>query len=367
MSSLLDSNDDDNDTIAGIAPTPFRPKLSYYEPTPFRPKLSYHERHIEKEQQDDELLSSSNNKKYETSATDNLEIDTLLAKEMNQMSFQQRESINEEIHGINVDQKYLDVIEETPELLKDSLCKLNEELETLRPTASAFNRSQQLHGSNETDTYINTEKFRIMFLRCELFDCCKAASRMCAFVDLVHDLYGDIALKRRAYLTDLDDSIEGKIMRAGYSQVLPGRDRSGRRIFTHIAFNSTNEYSTQSRLRIFIYCLLSLLEDVETQKKGVVAIFWHQNVSILDDIFTRRQANSRIHCFPLRCGATHFCVIPSSATDNSSATTIAKAAIMEKSAKVLKTLYALVLSANHRSRFRFHTGELSFFLICIHT
>jgi hypothetical protein len=363
--SLLDNNDNN---MAGIAPTPFRPKLSY------------HERHIEREQQHCDKhaeLLSSNNKKYksvvssDTAASDDLEIDTLLAKELNQMSFQQRESINEEIHGINVDQKYLDVIEETPELLKESLCKLNEELETLRPTASAFNRSQQLYGSNETDTYINTEKFRIMFLRCELFDCCKAANRMCAFIDLVYELYGDIALKRRAYLTDLDDSTEGNIMRAGYSQVLPGRDRSGRRIYCHVGFTSTDEYNVQSRSRIAIYCLLSLLEDEETQKKGMVAIFWHQNISILDDIFTRKQTNSRIHCIPMRVGAFHFCVIPkpsvalsnivSGGANNSNATTIAKVAIMEKSVKVLKTIFALAYSAKLRPRLRFHTGELLFF------
>lgn len=364
--SMLDNNDNN---MAGII-----------APTPFRPELSYHERHIEREQQHAELSSSNNNKSYksvassDTVATDDFEIDTLLAKELNQMSFQQRESINEEIHGINVDQKYLEhVIEETPELLKESFCKLNAELELLRPTASAFNRSQELYGSNETDTtYINTEEFRIMFLRCELFDCCKAANRMCAFIDLVYELYGDIALKRRAYLTDLDDNIEGKIMRAGYSQVLPGRDRSGRRIFVHVGFNSTDEYTAQSRLRIAIYCLLSLLEDEETQKKGVVTIFWHQNISILDDIFTRGKSNSKIHCIPIRVGAFHNCfiskpsvalsnVVSSGGTDNSSGATIVKAAIMERSAKVLKTVFALALSAKLRPRLRFHTGKLFYF------
>jgi hypothetical protein len=355
--SLLDNNDN---YMAGIAPTPCRPKLSY------------HERHIEREQKHAEL-SLSNNKNYnsvvssDTAAT--YDIDTLLAKELNQMSFQQRELINEEIHGINVDQKYLDVIEETPELLKESLCKLNEELETLRPTASAFNRSQQLYGSNETDTYINIEEFRIMFLRCELFDCCKAANRMCAFIDLVHELYGDIALKRRAYLTDLDDSFEGNIIRAGDSQVLPGRDRSGRRIFFHHCFNSTDEYTVQQRSRVSIYVLMSLLEDVETQKKGIVTVTWHQNISVLTDISTRSGTISKIHCIPMRLGAFHFCEIPkpsvapsnivSGGTDNSSATAIMKAAIIDTaSAKGMKAMFALAFSAKLRTKVRFHTGEL---------
>lgn len=135
-------------------------------------------------------------------------VDALLANELNKLSFQERESINEEIHGVDV--RNLGV-EETPQLLRESFQQLNVELEQIRPERVLFDRSQKLFGST---TYLNTEEFRIMFLRCDLFDCRKAAIRLCDFVDLVHELYGDVALRRRAYLTDMTE-LERRMLLAG--------------------------------------------------------------------------------------------------------------------------------------------------------
>lgn len=135
-------------------------------------------------------------------------VDALLANELNKLSFQERESINEEIHGVDV--RNLGV-EETPQLLRESFQQLNIELEQIRPERVLFDRSQKLFGST---TYLNTEEFRIMFLRCDLFDCRKAAIRLCDFVDLVHELYGDVALRRRTYLTDMTE-LERRMLLAG--------------------------------------------------------------------------------------------------------------------------------------------------------
>jgi hypothetical protein len=135
-------------------------------------------------------------------------VDALLANELNKLSFQERESINEEIHGVDV--RNIGV-EETPQLLRESFQQLNIELEQIRPERVVFDRSQKLFGST---TYLNTEEFRIMFLRCDLFDCRKAAIRLCDFVDLVHEIYGDVALRRRTYITDMTE-LERRILVAG--------------------------------------------------------------------------------------------------------------------------------------------------------
>jgi hypothetical protein len=135
-------------------------------------------------------------------------VDALLANELNKLSFQERESINEEIHGVDV--RNIGV-EETPQLLKESFLQLDKELEQIRPGRVAFDRSQKLFGST---TYLNTEEFRIMFLRCDLFDCRKAAIRICDFADLVHEIYGDVALRRRTYITDMTE-LERRILIAG--------------------------------------------------------------------------------------------------------------------------------------------------------
>ena len=202
--------------------------------------------------------SSSNNR---SNNSDDINVDVLMAEEMNQLSVQERESIYNDIHGITNSgsysagdcihherNKYTQLIEETPSLLRDTFVQLNYELEQLRPTAPAFDRCQRLYGSrtesetgrnssgnsnsnsNRTSTqpgtYINTESFRLMFLRCDYFDCVKAAKRMCSFAEIMYELYGDVGLQRRAYLSDLSP-YEQKILRAGNSQIVPGRDRSG--------------------------------------------------------------------------------------------------------------------------------------------
>jgi len=154
----------------------------------------------------------------------------MLAKELNALSFQQRESINEEIHGINVDQIYpekVKEIEETPTLLRESFEKLQLELNFLQPHSFAYHRCQQLYGDDRdhhknnyagtknkrntttssttttTTTHINTEEFRLIFLRCDFFDATKAARRLINFVALMYELYGDIGLQRRIRLDDL--------------------------------------------------------------------------------------------------------------------------------------------------------------------
>ena len=204
---------------------------------------------------------SNSNSNSRSNNSDNINVDVLMAEEMNQLSVQERESIYNDIHGITNSgsysagdcihherNKYTQLIEETPSLLRETFVQLNYELEQLRPTAPAFDRCQRLYGSrtesetgrnssgnsnstsNRTSTqpgtYINTESFRLTFLRCDYFDCVKAAKRMCSFAEIMYELYGDVGLQRRAYLSDLSP-YEQKILRAGNSQIVPGRDRSG--------------------------------------------------------------------------------------------------------------------------------------------
>jgi len=285
-------------------------------------------------------------------------IDELLAKELNSLSFQQRESINEEIHGINVNQIYFDKvkeIEETPELLNKSFMMLQTELNKLQKGSFAYNKCQQLYGGivgkKKTITYINSVEFRIMFLRGELFDANKAAIRLVNFVELMYKLYGDIGLQRRIRLEDLSNE-ELQLLRQGRVQILPGRDRAGRRIWTCIgvSFNS-HKYTVKSRICVAMYMHMSLADDIETQQKGFVMVTWWQNVNFLDDFSKRCQVYSAIsNCLPVRNGATHTCIAEelddnNHSLDNSSPSTI------------IKSMLALSIDQKLRSKMRFHTGS----------
>ena len=52
---------------------------------------------------------------------------------------------------------------------------------------------------------MNTDAFRLMFLRCELFDATKAARRLINYVALMYELYGDIGLQRRIQIGDMSE------------------------------------------------------------------------------------------------------------------------------------------------------------------
>ena len=167
--------------------------------------------------------------------------DNLLAEEMNNLSFRDRNDLQEEIHGVRCL-----AIEETPELVKKALSQLAYEIDKRTPDSqkTAYLISQQqtkeipeqqrilqeLHALEPLPqhTYVNDDEFRLRFLRCELFDIKKSAARMLCFLDLVLELFGEYALRRPIRLSDFSKE-EMQQWRKGRYQLMPNRDRSGRR------------------------------------------------------------------------------------------------------------------------------------------
>lgn len=149
-------------------------------------------------------------------------VDDVLSKELLQLSLQDRNAINEEIHGVQTFAR-----QESPEMLAKALAKMDDEIRMI-PRKNAFDRSQQI-----PNTYINSPEFRLRFLRCELFDEKSAASKMVKFLDLLSELFGDFALRRPVQMSDFSRE-EMQAFRVGHQQLLPYRDRSGRRIFAFV-------------------------------------------------------------------------------------------------------------------------------------
>lgn len=302
-----------------VAPTPINP---YYNPQTGRDRY-----------QNNNICEA---KQLNETENDPKSVDELMANELNKLSFQERETINEEIHGVDVRNAG---VKESPELLRKSFEQLDAELRKLRSERVAFDRSQRLFGDT---TYLNTEKLRIMFLRCDLFDIKKAAKRLCDYAEVIHESFGDFALQRLPTLSDFND-LELRIIEAGRYQGLPGRDRAGRRILGNFAFDAPKEFGVLSRLRVSIYVVMTFLEDVETQRKGAVAISWWHNVSV-DDFIIRKQVHARVNCVPMRLGAFH-CCIPSEVKSG-------------RIGKKIKAMAVLSVGSAVRPHLRFHTGEV---------
>ena len=162
------------------------------------------------------------------------------------LPFKDRNAINEEIHCVGCMAP-----QESPALLRAALYQLNQQLDRIEDKP-AYNRAQQMYttnsGAGRQYGYINTDDFRLRFLRCALFDAKKAAARMVKYLDLVCDAYGPYALTRPFKLSDLSKA-EMSFLRGGDYQLMPYRDRSGRRVMC-IVTNNRDDVSPKTRVRI---------------------------------------------------------------------------------------------------------------------
>jgi hypothetical protein len=158
---------------------------------------------------------------------------TRISKEQHRLSYSDRNSIHEEIHGVAFSAQ-----EESSDLLQSSLAQLSKELEDLVKldwknynTTSSLSAGYLLSRRDGANgTYVNNPDFRLRFLRCEDFDAKKAAIRLMKFMNFILEIFGAFALFRPIKLTDFKRN-EMKVLQSGFLQVLPFRDRSGRKVF----------------------------------------------------------------------------------------------------------------------------------------
>lgn len=258
--------------------------------------------------------------------------DALLAYELNQLSFKERDMINEEIHGVGILDLYP---EESPQLLKDSLEKLSIELDSIQQKP-AYEISQTF-----PNTYVNTDGFRLIFLRCEVFDAKKAAARIVGYLDLIHSCFDEKVLERDICCDDFDEKAT-TFLREGYYQILPGRDRSGRRIWGHFAYDFDPDQPVINRIRASIFIFMRIVkDDVDAQRQGVVAVFWTHNLRI-DDLKTRSYLHKKVApLVPVRFCALH-CCLPD---------------MNHHIASLASKMYTLAIGRQLRKRLRVHKGS----------
>jgi len=143
--------------------------------------------------------------------------DRSLAHEMNRLSMKEREHRFEEMHGVS------SFIDETPDVVSIALSELSEQLARIQ-TKEAYNLAYKMDRS-----YVESSKFRLMFLRAEKFDAKKAAERLVLFMEKKLKFYGPATLVHPIRMSDLSDD-DITTLKSGVFQILPSRDRSGRPI-----------------------------------------------------------------------------------------------------------------------------------------
>jgi hypothetical protein len=154
------------------------------------------------------------------SADPQQDADALLAKEMAAMSVQERELSLNDIHGVS------DVIQEEPGFVRAKMEEMETELSKL---TSNKGKGAYMQAVVQNKEYVTSDKFRLKFLRAEMFNARLAAGRMVRFFDEKKKLFGPDKLTRDIKLCDLDKD-DRKFLERGVNQILPQRDRAGRRI-----------------------------------------------------------------------------------------------------------------------------------------
>eukprot|EP00532_Pseudo-nitzschia_australis_P012990 CAMPEP_0168209418 /NCGR_PEP_ID=MMETSP0140_2-20121125/2607_1 /TAXON_ID=44445 /ORGANISM="Pseudo-nitzschia australis, Strain 10249 10 AB" /LENGTH=458 /DNA_ID=CAMNT_0008135913 /DNA_START=105 /DNA_END=1482 /DNA_ORIENTATION=+ len=238
------------------------------------------------------------------------DVDQILIKDLSKLSIEDRELINEELHGVRCLAPT-----ETPDMLDASLLELSEELDSVC-VKRAFDRSQELallqansKAYGGAGTYINTADFRLKFLRCELFDAKKAAFRLVSFLDLLMDAFhgNEELLLRPLRISDIGKTGMA-MLKSGRYQLLPYRDRSGRRIFT-VVQNFGTHHELRKTLRLLIYIMYVATESVESQRKGMILVLLSTSTfdTKLPGPKDRQIAIKFNKSSPIRHTATHLC------------------------------------------------------------
>lgn len=257
-------------------------------------------------------------------------VEEALSKDLLGLSIKDRSAIEEEIHGVACS-----AVEETPELLDTSLRKFdlqltleakyrrakgeahqkNEETyrDVLRNVDSMYSHSSEPKSNNHPDCYLNDPDIRLRFLRIDLFDSEKAVKRLVKFLELASDLFGDFVCERPIEVSDFSTHEEQEALRSSRCQLLPFRDRSGRRIMISCG-SCLSELDDYLQDKIYMFMAWASALDVETQRNGKVVLLWPTSDNgvwekkVLPN-WTNIHTCERLHvALPVRCVSIHFCI-----------------------------------------------------------
>ena len=233
---------------------------------------------------------------HDTTASAKL-VDSLLAREFSKLSVQERSKTYEELHGVD------ECVEETPNLIDDSLRRLDEEVAKIR-RKHAYEVAEQ-----QNKRFVTAPTFRIMFLRASSFHPERAANWLVEYFEGILKFFGESFLTKRIQYSDLDFDDQAYV-RAGHSQMLLTRDRSGRVVLSGVSMLQDQSHVTPTkRLKACIYMWLMLAEDEENQKRGLVLVLFQMG-SLDVGISSRTMARELprvLSWLPLRVCALHFC------------------------------------------------------------
>ncbi|KAL3911137.1 MAG: hypothetical protein SGILL_007403 [Bacillariaceae sp.] len=254
------------------------------------------------------------------------DVDSLLAKEMNQLSFQEREREYDRLHGIRSSED----ADEDENQMQEALAQMQLEIDQLA-YKPGYEEALRLNSQ-----YVFDAKFRKRFLYADDLDPRKAAVRMTKFLEYSSEVFGPHVLMRKIMYSDLSPCTKA-CFRAGSCLILPVRDNSGRRV---IVIAKDCMIKGRDREQLDHYLWQEFVGDEADQKKGIVLVVCVNNVVLnANDKEEKHNVARVVESLPAKFTAMHF-LLPDNPLYH-----------------CIGATYALLVGKENRFRTRFHVGS----------
>jgi hypothetical protein len=258
--------------------------------------------------------------------------DTDLAAELNALSAQERQALEEDIHGV------ADRIEETEEFFQSILSQMREALDLIPSNLrQAWDRAVFLRPSLATDRQLH-----LVYLRALRFDAARAGASLVAYFEKKLKYFGEELLIQRITWQDLTEQ-EQQMVRTGHYRMIAWHERTGR----GVAYACLRQWDVSKAnytpfTRSLIYVQLAIHDDQDMQRNGVVTIFdlrgtWRSSTMEMLEFLT--SVANECNDIPFHMASIHILC------DNAS------------SQEFLPSFRAL-FKREHRLRTRFHFGSV---------
>lgn len=150
--------------------------------------------------------------------------DTLLAKELNELDFEERTKVFEEVHGVVRD--HANPERDDPQFVEQKLLEMRQQLQSMpKAHRRAWDKAVFYRPKLATD-----KSFHIMFLRADRYDAALAAKRCAKYFTHKLELFGEEKLVQDITLQDLNED-DMECARNGSFCILPLRDTAGRSVW----------------------------------------------------------------------------------------------------------------------------------------
>lgn len=183
-----------------------------------------------------------------------------LPAQLTALSFQEREAIIEEIHGVAPEPK------ETKESREILLKEMREEIRNVPvKKKTAYTRAAFLRPTLEND-----DAFMLRFLRAERYDPKKAALKVCIHFEHKLEIFAPEMLPRRITVFDLTEEDIDE-MRNGGSHPLKCKDRTGRAVHL-IQLQKANPKNWKSQVCSPVHYAMSVSLILQIAQVSILAL-----------------------------------------------------------------------------------------------